>query len=72
MSGSSDSHCELVVTDCCGRLLPEVDTLKNDVHYVELCPACLALDGSPHETHITCRGECPGKDWTYTREGKSA
>jgi hypothetical protein len=61
----------LVPTDCCGRLLPESATLKNDVHYTDLCPSCLTLDGSPHETHITCLSECPGRDWIYTREDKS-
>lgn len=59
----------LVVTDCCGRLLPESQTLVGDVHFPDLCPACQWLDGRQHERHVTCdwaRGvECPGRDWSY-------
>lgn len=58
----------MVVTDCCGRLLPESQTLVNDVHFSELCPACQSLDGSEHESHRSCdytQTECPGADWSY-------
>lgn len=61
-----ESAARMVVTDCCGRLLPESRTLRNDVHFSDLCPACLSLDGSEHESHVTCKGDdCPGRDWTY-------
>lgn len=59
------------VTDCCGRLLPEEQTLTGDVHFPHLCPACLWLDGQwgeqpEHERHVTCTdGKCPGQDWSY-------
>lgn len=55
-----------MVTDCCGRLLDAADVLVNDVHYIEMCPACLSGEGE-HESHVTCKGECPGRDWKYTR-----
>lgn len=61
----------MVVTDCCGRLLPEPHTLTGDTHFPDLCPACGWLDGREHDSHVTCdwtRGvQCPGRDWTYTR-----
>lgn len=65
---------ELVVTDCCGRLLPKGQTLTGDVHFPDLCVACIQIadsadEGLPHERHISCIGECPGRDWTYVRQG---
>ena len=73
-----------VVTDCCGRLLPESSTLRGDVHFTDLCPACtwvnvragshvvIGDDAQPeHESHVTCTdGRCPGRDWTYTPPGR--
>lgn len=62
----------MVVTDCCGRLLPESQTLVGDVHFPEHCPACQWLDGREHDKHVTCDSsqgvECPGPDWTYDAE----
>ena len=55
----------LVVTDCCGQLLPESQTLTGDVHYPDLCPACIHLDGREHDSHVTCKWGCPGRDWSY-------
>jgi hypothetical protein len=60
-----------VVTDCCGRLLPESQTLTGDVHFPELCPACMTPDwaadqGVEHERHVTCTDDdCPGPNWSY-------
>jgi hypothetical protein len=54
------------VTDCCGRLLPEAETLVGDVHFPDQCPACQYLDGREHDRHVSCVGACPGPDWSYT------
>lgn len=62
----------MVATDCCGRLLPESQTLVGDVHFPDQCPACGWLDGREHEQHRTCdytQIECPGSDWSY-RDGR--
>lgn len=63
----------MVVTDCCGRLLPESQTLVSDVHFSDLCPACIWLadrygEQPEHDRHRTCdheQIECPGRDWSY-------
>ena len=64
----------MVVTDCCGQLLPEPHTLVGDTHFSDLCPACLWLaeqvgEQPEHERHVSCdwsQGiECPGRDWSY-------
>ena len=62
-----------VATDCCGRLLPESQTLAGDTHIHDLCPACHWRDGREHDRHVTCDWskdiQCPGRDWTY-RDGR--
>jgi hypothetical protein len=63
------AHNTMVVTDCCGQLLPKESTLVGDVHFPDLCPACQLFDGREHDRHVTCdwsKGiDCPGPGWTY-------
>lgn len=72
--GMNTNTPRMVVTDCCGQLLPESQTLVGDVHFSDLCPACDWLadregEQPEHDRHITCdwsQGiECPGRDWSY-------
>jgi hypothetical protein len=58
----------MVVTDCCGRLMPEAQTLVGDVHFTDQCPACGWRDGREHERHRTCDDTmvvCPEAGWSY-------
>lgn len=54
-----------VATDCCARLLPVEQTTDGDVHFPDMCPACVTRDGREHDSHVTCTdGQCPGRDWS--------
>lgn len=73
----------LVVSDCCGRLLPEWSTLRGDVHFTDQCPGCQWViweasaayivhpipDQPEHEAHVICDdGCCPGTGFAYVRD----
>lgn len=59
------------LTDCCGRMLPIAETLKGDVHYPNLCPACGGVN-EDHEQHVTCFEACGEPiHGTYMRDGRT-